>query len=83
MDRVRVDSFDDALALALGRAQAYLDTADSALRSAHAELAALGDGLCGAVLPQRYCEDASERLGKVRRILLQALQEKRFQEGRR
>lgn len=74
-DTARADAFDEAHAP--GRARAYLDTADAALRGAHAEMAALGDGPRGAALPRRYCEDASELLVKVRRMLLQAIQERR------
>lgn len=74
-DTARVDAFDEAHAL--GQARAYLTIADTALQSAHAELVALGDGPRGAALPRRYCEDASELLVRVRRMLLQAIQERR------
>jgi hypothetical protein len=74
-DTARVDAFDEAHAL--GQARAYLSIADTALRSAHAELAALGNGPRGAALPRRYCEDASDLLAKIRGMLLQAIQERR------
>lgn len=74
-DTARVDAFDEAHAL--GQVRAWLTVADTALQNAHAELAALGDGPRGRALPQHYCEEASELLAKVRRMLLQAIQERR------
>jgi hypothetical protein len=74
-DAARVDAFDEAHAL--GQARAYLTLADAALQFARAELVALGDGPRGAALPRQYCEDASELMVKVRRMLLQAIRERR------
>jgi hypothetical protein len=74
-DVARVDAFDEAHAL--GQVRAHLTIADVALQNAHAELAALGDGPRGRALPQRYCADASDLLAKVRRMILQAIQERR------